>query len=1239
MGACNVQILPRLTEGVDAEMEKWNHSLLLLQKLFKQTVHEMLYYNSMERVIYNNEVIRKAMGLIDESGEVPDSVQRLFDHWKINQNGISFACWAIEASQHHESDELVDLLQNFLDLKTGRHDLTITMKIFQKLRHFCDLNGKLRFIKSTSDSEVTIGEPSRQIHGDDPDHLSWRCTSCWFQNGIQKVGGVWRRLCDFHECGLCGAPKSGTVMMRVNAADSARDVLSSSISSIDEQKDQDEQAGTEDPTPFLPSTDNIIEKCAQNVSQYLSCSAEEATELCPDIRQMAVMLLKHRRYCDIVDHGKDAELEADELVKYCDVRSYKSAVLMHVVPYLLALDRKRILKTLEQHLDQNTDKICEFGVFFGFKGQHRKFKNFLRKYGGVKPGHATNVFRKVRLEVARICLENWMKENAFLAQQCYDHILEKHLARSTEPYRDAIYDFFRSVVHHNDDEKLRNQCLDRRKLLRIDHEDKDCVRRFDDFHSELCHHQTVEEIWNGLINPLKKMDVQEIKQLLRQHYFKETEAIPKLNDVKDEVPEVVTDKKKMYDTGNVEERDKFDDDTLSLLFAAIEKCKIDGKLFLSASSDVISKKVTKYFESVEDIQTHLQSEKRREDMMEMWSSAESALETFNFQKWCSVHKREGGIEENDYGYAQVHWLFKRHFVLEGVVCADPNSLVEFAKDHVPEFRDGIPGAFREAVTSYCNARDADERSSEVDALTLQTVYAEKVEECSPEELITLFTFEASNSEDDEKKDSGTRLDDGVFRRFERIGGRNVLQMRQIDDWKQKIVEWIKREKINGKLLGRVAMVRALSSNDINVPHRGADIQAQYTNKQLNHPCRILMRICKESPVSYILKAAEAQKLPRCLVMQRLQFILKRFHSKTFELGDNGFYEDGIRHFVGNLPEYGLEKLQNDIEHILSHKWKGRQCLEGRECIHSQRALRDRQQPQSQDIEQKKKFFRTKSPADFVAISMLDRLHCIMHHEGDMIRGDETNELELFQAFKKDAYSTNMRENYPVYDSGHFVDYSSLKPLHQNLKEEMLNNRLCQIKGHQFDEHLRLSQLALAANSKSSIKKRRAWKSDEANDIRINDEPRIEHVLCIKMYCNDTVLCKEFCNSYRSIKGQQDNESEDVTQNHVDNFYWFGRYLSCAIELFGDEATTRKTFYRGLNKPFLFNHFSAVYEVPLSTTYVLSVAHQFATESGVILCLSPKYKNEINISRYLDVGAQGLSEFDNEKERLVKFYGN
>ena len=1264
MGACNLQILPRLSLEADSKTENWCHSLLLLEKLFNQTAYEMPFYNTMQRLLYDDDVVQRAMSLIKNTGRTSQIIQTLYDRWRSNKETISFSSWALEASGHDERAQFMELLKHFSNLETGQPDLTTTRNVFENLKHFSDSDGKVWFLKDFQPVQVMASQFTQRatLRGQDQHETVWTCNKCWFKNGIQKVNGLWRRLCDSHKCGLCGALHHGTVTARNTGP---------TLSTIEKKQEQEHN----DLTPIKSSisttqnTDDIIQKCAQNNLHYLSCSVSKADTLCRDLEGLAEMLLKHDQYCKLMDHGKDAQLVAKELDKYCDINSYKSAVLRNVAEFVPSKAKETLLQTLKQQLDQNTDKICDFGVYFGFKGKSGKFKRFLKKYGKVKPGHATTITRKVRTELQKISLENWMKETADSARNLRQHVVREHLHGATESKKEAIYHFFQSVVHATDDVALRNECLDHRKQFRVEDARQHSGRSFDDIHCDLCHHQTVEEIWNGLINPLKCSTVNDIKQLLVDQCF------PKMNVDDDFAVEVQ-----------------------SLILDAVEECHIDGKRFLSLSSHFVESKVMDIFESahkkvVEDLQSlfvfsddevqqlsaeqmivkmgtirdcdlkmfvisyfsdhRVDGEKfvddnlhnfefvrphiaaRRKEMAGIWKAVRNILETFNFQTLCPIEKR-ADIEENYYGHPQVHSVFKKYFMTQGELCPDHNSLVHFAKEQIPKFKKGVPGDLQKAMASYFSARDDDEERAEIEAFLSRKVIAENIRDCSYQDLITLFTFQADDSDnDDEEKAFHSRSDDGVFARFEREGGSNVHKMREIDDWKQRIIEWIGREKISGEKLSGIAIRNALVSSDV------FDDKGNRVYKQWNEPCRVLMRICNGSAVSDILKAAEAQKEPACLVMKRIKFILKRFHAKTREVGDQGLYEDGMRHFVGNLPEYGLENLQNDIEHILNHKWKGRPCPEGRECIHSQRALRDRQKPQSQNIELKKKFFRTKSPADFVAISMLDRLHCIVHHDGDMIRGNKTNESELFRAFKKDAHSTNIRQTCPVYDSGNFVDYSSLKPLHQNLREEMLNNRLCSIPEHEFDEHLKLSKLALTSNSTSAIKNRRAWKGDPANDIQMNDGPRIEHVLCIKMYCNNTALCKEFCHSFRSIKGKQDGKSEiteqDVIQNHIDNFYWFGRYLACAIELFGDEATSKKYFYRGVTTPFSFNEFSAVYEIPLSTTYSLTAAHQFAEESGIILCLSPKYKNEINSSRYLDVGALGLSDFDQEKERLVTYF--
>ena len=69
----------------------------------------------------------------------------------------------------------------------------------------------------------------------------------------------------------------------------------------------------------------------------------------------------------------------------------------------------------------------------------------------------------------------------------------------------------------------------------------------------------------------------------------------------------------------------------------------------------------------------------------------------------------------------------------------------------------------------------------------------------------------------------------------------------------------------------------------------------------------------------------------------------------------------------------------------------------------------------------------------------------------------------------------------------------------------------------------------------------------------------------------------------------DDSEDTIRRRHVDSFYWFGRFLECALVFYGKRAKRKQTFYHGLNSKFLFDAFSAVFEIPLSTTDDLLIA--------------------------------------------------
>jgi len=108
-------------------------------------------------------------------------------------------------------------------------------------------------------------------------------------------------------------------------------------------------------------------------------------------------------------------------------------------------------------------------------------------------------------------------------------------------------------------------------------------------------------------------------------------------------------------------------------------------------------------------------------------------------------------------------------------------------------------------------------------------------------------------------------------------------------------------------------------------------------------------------------------------------------------------------------------------------------------------------------------------------------------------------------------------------------------------------------------------------------------------------------------------------------------NDDIVRKHCNAHYWFGRFLTTAIEFWGQIPKKSENFYHGLSAKFKFDQFSAVYEIPTSTTWDISVAQGFADEGGVVLQLSPKYTDEANNSRCLNVSE--LSEFKGEKEKL------
>eukprot|EP01083_Nonionella_stella_P165564 551065_1 len=362
----------------------------------------------------------------------------------------------------------------------------------------------------------------------------------------------------------------------------------------------------------------------------------------------------------------------------------------------------------------------------------------------------------------------------------------------------------------------------------------------------------------------------------------------------------------------------------------------------------------------------------------------------------------------------------------------------------------------------------------------------------------------------------------------------------------------------------------------------------------------------------------------CPAYQRVKIVLRHFEADTERLpSTQHIYDRNMQQFLHLFPAYSPLFFLNDVNHMIEHKLLNlARCEDGVQCIHLRRATRDRNAKNCKTLSLKKQFFNTNNQVDFVYISMLDRAHCLLYHSDDIKNISKNTEL-----FRQDV----TKIEHIQYNTGVYMEYHTLKPLYQNLFDEIVGNHGCQISEDQFYGELESSKLFVESDNR--VKNTwRACRTDAKYGIKVNEAMHIEHVLCIKFYCNYSCHCENFRKTYRRI--HVSDTKDDIIRRHCNNHYWFGRFLTTAIVFWGQIPTKAEQIYHGLSGKFVFDHFSTVYEIPTSTTDDINVAQNFAeSTAGIVLKLSPKYTDEVNQSRCLDVAAAGLSDFEAEREKL------
>merc|ERR1719361_316556 len=120
---------------------------------------------------------------------------------------------------------------------------------------------------------------------------------------------------------------------------------------------------------------------------------------------------------------------------------------------------------------------------------------------------------------------------------------------------------------------------------------------------------------------------------------------------------------------------------------------------------------------------------------------------------------------------------------------------------------------QEVMIEYDTWTETGNTKLKLETWGLTKLYASEpvLEECTVEQVVTLFTFRAKASppKDDAKDDEKDENDDkpmepdpvnGVFAQFELVTNSASEKLRKVENWQDKLVEWIREQNIDGKTI-------------------------------------------------------------------------------------------------------------------------------------------------------------------------------------------------------------------------------------------------------------------------------------------------------------------------------------------------------------------------------------------------------------------------------------------------------
>lgn len=101
--------------------------------------------------------------------------------------------------------------------------------------------------------------------------------------------------------------------------------------------------------------------------------------------------------------------------------------------------------------------------------------------------------------------------------------------------------------------------------------------------------------------------------------------------------------------------------------------------------------------------------------------------------------------------------------------------------------------------------------------------------------------------------------DGVFAQIERMKTTATVKITQIDGWKEKIVEWIRDQEIDGK------KIKEMQIRELNKTLTTTLKSDEAAAKKLNGPCTKMLQLCRKMAVHKVLEASKQQRSELILI--------------------------------------------------------------------------------------------------------------------------------------------------------------------------------------------------------------------------------------------------------------------------------------------------------------------------------------------------------------------------------------